>query len=868
MNVYKYIPKIIFIFLVFFTQAQKNETVTVLPAEYGNALRNPLKGFTPSSVSDHPFGTLAHSYIRWNEIENNESDGIEKIISVCNQKWKNAAAKNIKVIPRVYLHWDGDKKYWPADMQTDDYTSAQFQQRLTRLIQRLGICWDNDPRVAFVELGIFGKWGEHHSPTPTLAMQKLVGDAFTKAFKNKKVSVRQNWQHFTDQPFGEYWDSWAHYDQMWGHGNSIKQLNDKTGRYKETYIGGEVAYNWGNWAIQPGTTPTQSVALKKHRDFVINSIRWLHCTQLKWIGNYDQYNPEAVQGAGEIQKAFGYRFVLNEVRFSIDDSLSVSFDVTNTGSAPFYYNWPVEVALLDSVTRKPVWKSTLKNVDIRNWMPGEGWTDPDWEYVGGWREYIPNINWNSSGTTGWTVQPKKNTVEGNFKIDSLQGTYVLSLAILDPAGNLPSARFATENYFKGGRHPVGKIDLTGKNSFPLPVGFVFDNPALDNTLYYSDEMDEIIDTTVVTLKRKPFGSEMKSFPGNPMMAWQFDFFQKLTGGTLFASDSANTIGIYGCNDNSGENIRNYTDADQYKDAAQFKWNSETGTFQKNGQWVEYSLNFEMNTGYQLYLRAKNNVESNFKLTITSMQGDTVFLKDINLTRDFENMGEGNEQTDWMLSKFPISNLWGAYIARFDWYDNIGEPGIFGEFSFVESKLDVTPPKWFFVSVGNIERGTDISVMTTEAAKVYLVPAGTAGNVQNIQEKALAVIDVAAYAQGKIPTSGLKEGNYVVYALDSSNNISEASRVITLQTPVKVNTEYKNPELSVTYNSDFKLITISSSRENNQVYIFNLLGRMVTEMKFSGTDYNLSVNDFFPGVYVVKVINDGGISVVKKFYKRQ
>lgn len=141
----------------------------------------------------------------------------------------------------------------------------------------------------------------------------------------------------------------------------------KTGRYKDNYIGGEVAYNWGAWEIQPGATPTQSVAIQKHRDFVVNSIRWLHCTQLRWITGYDKYNTEAVKGAEEIQKAFGYRYVLDEVRFSLSDSLKIAFDVTNTGSAPFYYNWPIEVALLDSVTKnrfgKPKW--------IR-WISGNG----------------------------------------------------------------------------------------------------------------------------------------------------------------------------------------------------------------------------------------------------------------------------------------------------------------------------------------------------------------------------------------------------------------------------------------------------------------------------------------------------------------
>ncbi len=94
--------------------------------------------------------------------------------------------KNVKIIPRVYLHWSGNRTFWPEDMKEFDYSSQQFQSRVLRLIKRLGECWDNDPRVAFVEMGIFGKWGEQGSPFPTPDVEKLVGDAFAEAFKKRK----------------------------------------------------------------------------------------------------------------------------------------------------------------------------------------------------------------------------------------------------------------------------------------------------------------------------------------------------------------------------------------------------------------------------------------------------------------------------------------------------------------------------------------------------------------------------------------------------------------------------------------------------------------------------------------------------------
>ncbi len=82
--------------------------VTVKPQAYPRALRNPLMGFRPDlgrRAFEHEYATLARHYIKWNEIENAEGDGIDRIRAFCNEKWKGVEAANIKVIPRVYLHW-------------------------------------------------------------------------------------------------------------------------------------------------------------------------------------------------------------------------------------------------------------------------------------------------------------------------------------------------------------------------------------------------------------------------------------------------------------------------------------------------------------------------------------------------------------------------------------------------------------------------------------------------------------------------------------------------------------------------------------------------------------------------------------------
>ena len=450
----------------------RDSEVNIKPEEYKYALRNPLKGFRAGFSDKHEYSTLTKHYIKWNDIENDESDDIDKIRDFCNRQWRDRESgrtvedMNIKIIPRVYMHWEKeDQKYWPADMQADDYESPKFKRRVLRLIERLGILWDNEPRIAYVELGLIGKWGEHHSPSITPEMQKLLGDAFSKAFKNKLVMVRHPWD-FKDYSFGIYWDSWAHIQQMETHGKGIANLD---GRWKIAPIGGEAAYNWGKYKEQPGESPTDTLKDPEHRNFFIDSVRWLHCNHVGWVANYDHNDAEARKGAEEVQKSIGYRFVIDSVKYpaevSPEKSFQFSFQARNTGSSPFYYNWSVELAFLNPITREVVWKETFKDLDIRKWLPGDEWDKEKKAYK---------------------ILPEVYNIQGEFKLpESIPiGEYIISLAILDPAGMLPSARFAIKNYFNGGRHPIGKIGIGKAVANPELNDKEFDDPVKDRSLHY------------------------------------------------------------------------------------------------------------------------------------------------------------------------------------------------------------------------------------------------------------------------------------------------------------------------------------------------------------------------------------------------
>ncbi len=229
------------------TVTVKDGIVTCTPYEYYNAFRNPMKGwrefFGPGvdkkrAEYPYPYGSIIKEYMQWNMMENVESDGVDKVIAYSNHRWEGVEAQNVKVVPRPYIVWmekyeggyekntytdnpdDLNGWHWPSDfpreVRSDDnntpstggYFDPTFPERMKKLIKKLGEAWDNDPRVAYVEMGLIGEWGEHHDPdistvfpphyqpnhvagrTWIPGIEKVLGDAFTEAFKNKKVVGR------------------------------------------------------------------------------------------------------------------------------------------------------------------------------------------------------------------------------------------------------------------------------------------------------------------------------------------------------------------------------------------------------------------------------------------------------------------------------------------------------------------------------------------------------------------------------------------------------------------------------------------------------------------------------------------------------
>jgi hypothetical protein len=158
-------------------------------------------------------------------------------------------------------------------------------------------------------------------------------------------------------------------------------------------------------------------------------------------------------------------------------NFSVSFEVRNDGSAPFYENWPVEISLQNPDSGEIVWRNYF-DTDIREWLPGDG-------YKGKWASSRYPEEW-GEGILAYENPPEVYHVESIFKLprDIPAGVYTINLAVLDPGGNLPSLRFSIVNYRTGGYHPMGYVGVRQKpETFEIDAS-LFDDISIDETLKY------------------------------------------------------------------------------------------------------------------------------------------------------------------------------------------------------------------------------------------------------------------------------------------------------------------------------------------------------------------------------------------------
>lgn len=270
---------------------------------------------------------------------------------------------------------------------TDGDLEPDLLEAFSALITEMATRYDGDARVAFVQVGLLGHWGEWHtyfdgSDGAALMASEATMEAVLQAFD------------------GQWFDTWTlvsadilQYDMnvvQWGTksiGLHDDAFGDTTVTAPGTPPGGGSFYDrllfWGfeqDWEflpiageVAPDLQPTVHDECPPGNDLDV-AIDTVHASWLldAYLFEGDGVTPpsnDELACATASARTMGYQLYVLEVLLSDAQrggSFELSLRLRNAGVAPFYYDWPVEIAL----------RRLSDGVVVKSFVPGD-WYLPD-----------------------------------------------------------------------------------------------------------------------------------------------------------------------------------------------------------------------------------------------------------------------------------------------------------------------------------------------------------------------------------------------------------------------------------------------------------------------------------------------------------
>lgn len=376
-------------------------------------------------------------YVPWKELEPTKGD---YAFAAWEQKtWNTKAAQGKHIVLRVTIDYPSRPSGLPDWLRKEgvketayteegggmspNYDDPKMVAAMQRLIAALGKRYNTNPRVGFVQFGLLGFWGEWHTyPRTELfasdATVKKVIDAAHRAFPDKQLMNRyptgypgkQMWLGFFDDMFPEDTNG----KQDW---NFLPRLrtSKRQDAWKTVPIGGEMVPHAAERLLEKDW----SMTMKRLED-----------AHFSWVGPYSPaiaglFDSKFVERSQAMVRRMGYEYRLDEIRLPTSirkgKSLKVEVHGTNQGVAPFYYRWPVELALMDP--KGQVVQHWPVKSDLRAWLPGA-------------------FQFASAAT-----------------VDASSGNYRLMLGIIDPWTKKPAIRFANKLPVETGWTELAKVQV-------------------------------------------------------------------------------------------------------------------------------------------------------------------------------------------------------------------------------------------------------------------------------------------------------------------------------------------------------------------------------------------------------------------------
>jgi len=345
---------------------------------------NPLKGLVPfSSTPTCALNYFPHSMM-WTYIPLSSL-----MTGPTNFNWapleaqiKLATNDGSHLIFRVYLDYPGQPSGIPPFLiqgglatypypdngggLCPNYTDPNLQSALTNFIAAMGARYDNDPRIAWIQAGLLGWWGEWHTGgvvstnwAASLATQGMVLRAYMSAFPNTKIELRYPTganqlagallEYENDNlPFGYHDDYFL--NMTLGPGSWFTM--------SEEQLAGSLALNkWQQFPCGGEIDPAQVATCWFNPPVVMGGQTFSNCvtaTHSTWMGDWPVFFNTVITNAAYTNalagaRLLGYEFYATSISSWTSNSvLWAGVTITNTGVAPFYYSWPIQFAAADN----------------------------------------------------------------------------------------------------------------------------------------------------------------------------------------------------------------------------------------------------------------------------------------------------------------------------------------------------------------------------------------------------------------------------------------------------------------------------------------------------------------------------------------
>ncbi|MBR1911411.1 MAG: DUF4832 domain-containing protein [Treponema sp.] len=339
---------------------------------------NPLKGFICWEDKKTDLCSLEFVQIKFNEVltANKSCD-----FSVLEQKLKAAKARRRQAVVRIVIEIPDDGLYLPSFLNsvprysyakgtTPNYNNATLLEQILYVIEQFGSKYDGDPRIALVQTGMLGHWGEQHTTYLSSNHPGRINDetyekffkTFAKSFTKTLIAAgAPNRPGAISYPsIGFYHDTLYADAEDQDYRNRLNKVSGWS-RWQTSMITGEIASGEkGRLCSNSGDEAVFSKFKSRMSEFHVSSCLFNRI-----------FSSSANRTNILIYSSYlGYNFVpkVNAVSAS-GKSVSVSLSLQNNGCAPFYYDWPAYIAIAKGGSI--VEKHSASAVKIHSVNPGE-----------------------------------------------------------------------------------------------------------------------------------------------------------------------------------------------------------------------------------------------------------------------------------------------------------------------------------------------------------------------------------------------------------------------------------------------------------------------------------------------------------------